>query len=57
MSNSTEPTEPCAWCGRLYRDHETYRAPNAPVPRAPCLLLKSGYRAKLLAKDVPGERA
>ncbi len=33
----------CAWCGRTYEEHETFRAPNAPVPRVPCLLLRNGY--------------
>jgi hypothetical protein len=41
-----ESIVPCVWCGRTYEEHETFRAPNKPVPRCPCLLLKSGYAPK-----------
>jgi hypothetical protein len=33
----------CVWCGRAYSVHIDRRAPGAPVPRVPCLLLKSGF--------------
>jgi len=33
----------CAWCGRAYSEHDDERAENMPVPRTPCLLLKSRF--------------
>lgn len=42
----TDKKEKCAWCGRTLEEHEERRAPNAPVPRVPCLLLKTGFVAK-----------
>ena len=38
--------ERCVWCGRTYANHDDYRLPSAPVPRVPCLLLKSGFSPK-----------
>lgn len=34
------------WCGRDFEDHLDSRAPGSPVPRMPCLFLKSGFRLK-----------
>lgn len=36
----------CQWCGRFYADHEDARPEGSPVPRTPCLLLKSGFLAR-----------
>lgn len=46
----------CQWCGRRYEEHEVSRAPGAPVPRTPCLLLQSGFLAKR-GNSAPGDIA
>lgn len=38
-----EDFRPCAWCGKTLNEHEE-DYPGRPVPRVPCLLLKSGYK-------------
>lgn len=40
---------PCVWCGKPYSEHDFYRPKSAPVPRMPCLLLKSGFVAQAAA--------
>jgi hypothetical protein len=37
---------PCVWCGQSFGKHLDSRPKNAPVPRMPCLGLKSGYHSK-----------
>lgn len=36
----------CVWCGRTYEEHDDARAVGSPVPKTPCLLLKSGFVAR-----------
>lgn len=47
----TEPIEMvsalrCVWCGETLENHEALRNSNEPVPRMPCLGLKSGFRER-----------
>lgn len=44
--NSPKPEGKCQFCGQAYEQHEEDR-PNRPVPKMPCLGLKSGFK-KLL---------
>lgn len=38
--------EICGWCGRTYEDHDDARPVGSPVPKTPCLLLKSNFFRK-----------
>lgn len=44
LGERSEDFRPCLFCGRKLNEHEDQRAEGQPVPRVPCLLLKSGYR-------------
>lgn len=43
---SYSPDSRCMWCGETYEKHEGHRAAGAPVPKMPCLGLKSAFRLK-----------
>lgn len=45
----------CRWCGKSWSWHDDEQGPNAPVPRVPCLGLKSGFVEKTPAP--PSEAA
>jgi len=40
----------CRWCGETLEQHTESRTPDAPVPRCPCVGLRSGFLARE-AKD------
>lgn len=40
---NSAPDDRCRWCGKTHMEHDTYRRPNAPVPRVPCGGLVSGF--------------
>lgn len=42
----------CRLCGRTLAEHADARPDGAPVPRMPCLGLKSGFVARLKEKPV-----
>lgn len=33
----------CVWCGKTIDEHDDPRPEGSPVPRVPCLMLKSGF--------------
>ncbi len=45
----------CTWCGKTMEEHDDPRPKDAPVPRVPCLLLKSGFKAKGETAEKPAE--
>lgn len=36
----------CRWCSKTLEQHVEWRGPGEPVPRTPCLLLRSGFSAR-----------
>lgn len=42
---AVDPTVPtlCMFCGKTFAEHDYPRPPGSPVPKVPCLMLKSGF--------------
>lgn len=45
----------CTWCGQPYEAHLIERAPGKPVPRMPCLGLRSHFLARRLTQPTQRE--
>jgi hypothetical protein len=43
----------CCWCGKPLGEHIDFRAPDAPVPRTPCLGLKANFLERTKSTTVP----